>query len=277
MSTVRKRALPAGWYPQSAKETRAVLEEWERSSRPGCSGAVACVVPHAGWDFSGELAFSAIRCLDAAVDTVVVVGGHLPPVRSLLISTADLYETPLGSIEGNRRLIEALSGAFHFDEDRKADNTVEIQLPIVKYLFPAAKIVYMRVSPTREADSVGRKLKYLSVGLNTKIAVIGSTDLTHYGPSYGFTPAGSGDGAARWVREENDKPFLDFLLRLDGNGAMRHAGSHSSACSAGAAAAAAGFAAESGVERGTLLGYRMSRDRYMAESFVGYGAVVYVP
>ena len=277
MSMIKRRALPAGWYPESAEKTSAVLENWASSSPPACSGAVACVVPHAGWEFSGELAFSAIRCLKTALDTVVIIGGHLPALPTLLISRADSYETPLGYLEADQRLIEALLSCFASDEDKRADNSVEIQLPIVKYLFPEARVVCMRVSPTSKAEELGKRLKQLATELDRKLVVIGSTDLTHYGPSYGFMPAGTGRGAVEWAREKNDRPLLEFLLRMNGTAAMRHATKQRSACSAGAAATAAAFAKEAGVKEGTLLGYRMSCDLYPAESFVGYGAIAYVP
>ena len=122
---------------------------------------------------------------------------------------------------------------------------------------------------------LGEKLYDVSVKLGRNVAVVGSTDLTHYGPAYGFSPAGSGNAAVEWVREENDKPFLDLLLKMDGEGAMNHANTHGSACSAGAAAAAVSFARTSGVKEGTLIGYRMSCDLHRAESFVGYGGIAF--
>ena len=174
-------------------------------------------------------------------------------------------------------MLARLCGDLDFDEDMRADNTVEIQLPLIKFLFPKTQIIALRVSPSADAIDLGKKLHALSVDLNRSMAVVGSTDLTHYGPSYGFSPAGTGGAAVDWVKEENDKPFLQLLLKMDGEGAMDHAKIHGSACSSGAAAVAAAFAAESGVTAGTLIGYRMSCDLSMADSFVGYGGIAYVP
>ena len=276
MSKIRRRSLPFGWYPENADRARSVLEGWSTSSEPVCTDAAACVAPHAGWEFSGELAYTAIRCLKKPVDTAVVIGGHLPPVPRLLISPAELFETPFGYIEADKTVIKTLLGHFDFSEDTRADNTVEIQLPIVKYLFPDAKLVFMRISPTAEAAEVGKRLGVLSGELNRNMVVIGSTDLTHYGPAYGFTPAGAGKKAVEWVRKENDRPFLDFLLNMDLEGALLHAKKNSSACSAGAAVAAAAFAEATGINSGTLVGHRLSCDLYPGDSFVGYGAVAYV-
>lgn len=277
MGRIRERMLPAGWYPEDPDIVKTVMRKWSRSAGEIRSQAVACVVPHAGWDFSGELAFSALRCISRSVDTIVVVGGHLPAGAAFLISFADQFETPLGYLASDKQVLDRLCSDLNTGEDMRADNTVEIQLPLIKYLFPETRIISLRVSPSPDAIELGKKLYALSVELNKSMAVVGSTDLTHYGPAYGFSPAGSGKAAVDWVKEKNDKPFLNLLMKMDGEGAMDHANSHGSACSAGAAAAAAAFAAESGVTAGTLIGYRMSCDLYAGESFVGYGSIAYVP
>jgi MEMO1 family protein len=277
MGRIKGRMLPAGWYPDDPDTAEKALRGWLGCSKERTTGGVACVVPHAGWDFSGELAFSVLRCLARPVDTIVVVGGHLPPNAVFLVCAADRFETPFGYLETDHDVLARLCKDLDFEEDIRADNTVEIQLPLIKFLFPETKIISLRVSPSADAIELGKKLHALSVDLHRSMAVVGSTDLTHYGPSYGFSPAGTGRAAVDWVKEENDKPFLQLLLKMDGEAAMDHAEAHGSACSSGAAAVAAAFAATGGVTDGTLVGYRMSCDLILAESFVGYGGIVFVP
>ena len=277
MGGIRKRMLPAGWYPKSEAGVQKVFQDWEQSVGGTPSKAVSCIVPHAGWDFSGELAFLTLRCLSSSVDTIAVVGGHLPARPAVLVTTADKFETPLGFLETDRELLKRVCNDIDYEEDLSPDNTVEIQLPLIKYLFPGTRILALRVSPTAEATLLGKKLYALSRELGRRIAVVGSTDLTHYGAAYGFSPAGRGKGAIDWVRDENDKHFLDKALSMDGESAIDHANSHRSACSAGAAAAAIAFAGEMGITTGRLIGYRMSCEVHMAESFVGYGGIIYAP
>jgi hypothetical protein len=108
-----------------------------------------------------------------------------------------------------------------------------------------------------------------------RVAVVGSTDLTHYGPNYGFAPRGSDARAVDWVKNVNDRRFIEALLAMDEAGALARANGERSACSAGGAVAAMAFARESGASRGELIDYRTSRDVFPGESFVGYAAVVY--
>ena len=59
--------------------------------------------------------------------------------------------------------------------------------------------------------------------LKVSILVFGSTDLTHYGPNYGWSPKGYGPEAVKWVKEVNDKKFIDQALKLDGPGMLKTA------------------------------------------------------
>ena len=54
---------------------------------------------------------------------------------------------------------------------------------------------------------VGQIIKAQS---DKKYVCIGSTDLTHYGPKYGFTPEGAGLSGIEWAKEANDKSFIDL-------------------------------------------------------------------
>jgi hypothetical protein len=150
-----------------------------------------------------------------------------------------------------------------------------VQLPFVKYLFPRAKVLGMRASPSRDADRLGKAIAEAARGLGRKIAVAGSTDLTHYGSSYGFAPAGTGNKALRWVREVNDRRLIESLLAMEFDSALERALTERSACSVGGALAALSFARENGVRKGELVRYSTSFDVHPADSFVGYAGILY--
>jgi AmmeMemoRadiSam system protein B len=272
---VRKRYLPPGWYPGAEEKARAAIEAMERSANPGPEQGIAGIVPHAGWEFSGGLAFEVLSRISRSMDTIVIIGGHLGPADGILCAFEDSYETPFGPITADLELLAAIRAAVPVTEDRTADNTVEVQLPFVKYLFPHAKVLGMRASPSRDADRLGRALAEAARGLGRKTGVAGSTDLTHYGPSYGFSPAGAGNKALRWVREVNDRRFIDSLLAMEFDSALERALRERSACSAGGALAALSFAHENGTSRGELVRYSTSFDVHPGDSFVGYAGILY--
>lgn len=272
---IRPRTLSPGWYPGTGEETRETIERFRRDipeAEPrGCAG----VAPHAGWYFSGKIAFRVFDGLMREAETVVVVGGHLHSGDGILAAQEDGYETPLGPLPADLELLEGLRKMVPVEEDRYIDNTVEVQLPFVKYLFPGARALAMRASPSADAIGLGKALRSAADILERRVVVVGSTDLTHYGSNYGFSPAGGGKEALRWVMEVNDRAFIESLLEMRAEEALRHARESQSACSAGGAVAAMTFAGESGAERGDLLSYMTSYDVQPAESFVGYAGILY--
>jgi hypothetical protein len=276
--TTRRRTLPPGWYPDTPAETRAAIKEYlDELPATDVKEAAAVVAPHAGWEFSGRTALEAIRCLPSDLETVVVVGGHLSPSDPVMVAGEDELETPLGNISSDGDLLFALRKILPLQTDRQADNTVEIQLPFVKYLLPRARALYLRAPPSLEAIRLGQAVASAARALSRKTAVLGSTDLTHYGANYGFTPAGKGERALSWVREVNDREFIDRLLAMDAEGALDHAEESRSACSAGGAVAALAFGRSRGVKQGTLIRYMTSSDVYPGESFVGYAGIAFAP
>ncbi len=278
---MRHRALPPGWYPNNRAGIEAAIASWEISLPPAAvpaSFAKAAIAPHAGWVFSGRFAARAIFAL-AAAETIAVIGGHLPSSASALAAADDGFDTPLGPLEADTELRDALSSSFKelqgglLREDRAADNTEEVQLPLIKFRFPNARLLWLRAPNGEAALGLGEALAAAAASLGRKVVCLGSTDLTHYGPDYGFSPKGRGAAAENWVRDVNDKRFVQALLALDPAEALRRGESEGSACSSGAAAAALSFALASGATRAELLGYGTSLELRAGESFVGYAAL----
>jgi AmmeMemoRadiSam system protein B len=270
---IRPRVLPAGWYPEGENQTRRQIEDFLKLAGEADIRGCAGVAPHAGWEFSGRLACRALRCLEPETQTVVVIGGHLHAGDGVLAAFEDGYQTPLGTLPADLELLACLRGRLQIAEDRWQDNTVEVQLPLVRYLAPQARALGLRVAPSAEAVALGEALAACAAQLDRKLAVVGSTDLTHYGPNYGFSPQGTGPAALAWVREHNDRRLLDSLLALQHERTLELARRERSACSAGAAVAAARFAELRGAHRGHLLEYATSHDRHPGSSFVGYAAI----
>ena len=274
--TIRRRALPPGWYPESRSQTERTIAEWDERLDLHPQAAMSGIAPHAGWDFSGELAYNVISRLLGNAEIVAVVGGHLPPAGRILCATEDEFETPLGPIKAEKEMRDILLNRLHIAPDSYADNTVEIQMPLVKYCYPNAGVLHLRVSPTSDAIKLGQVLYEIAEEMGKRIVVLGSTDLTHYGPAYGFAPAGHGQEAISWVREQNDRGIINAFLSMNLKLALKHSQEKSSACSAGAAVAAASFAAMGGIKTGTLAGYRLSCDFHKSDSFVGYAGICYL-
>ncbi len=272
---IRARSLSAGWYPATELETRRQFHAWETSLDPVAERFVAVIVPHAGWSYSGALAYRAMRALSEDVATIVVVGGHLQRADPILISAESGFETPMGTLETDQELAGLLRARLPVVDDLAPGNSVEVQLPMAHHLYPDVRVVALRCPPRPVSQDLGRTIAACAAELDRRICVIGSTDLTHYGPAYRFTPVGTGSGANHWVRAENDMPIIEAMLRMDPDQTIRLAEERRAACSAGAAAAAFAYAASRSSSRGVLLEYAQSSDVSPDLSFVGYAAIGY--
>ena len=170
--------------------------------------------------------------------------------------------------------MQPLAKRLTLREESPGDNTIEVQLPLVKYFFPQAKLLALRAPHSNTAIELGQAVAAVAKELKVSILVFGSTDLTHYGPNYGWSPKGYGPEAVKWVKEVNDKKFIDQALKLDGPGMLKTAQADQSACSAGGAVAAVAAAKADGARKAALIDYYTSYDVMPGDSFVGYAGVV---
>ena len=271
---IRDYSLPNGWYPRDKASVSAFLSKFK-----GDFSASAAIAPHAGWYYSGHLAALAVSSLSADAQVIVVLGGHLPGNSPPLFAMEDAVKTPFGSILIDDQFRSALYKELGGEEDRYRDNTVEVLLPMVHYFFPDSKLLWIRFPADISAYKAGAELDKVANELGRKISVIGSTDLTHYGSNYGFSPKGSGAAALDWVKNTNDAAFINAVLANDPKEVLRLAAKDHSSCSAGAVVGAMGFINSIGGKTATLLEYDTSASAMngeIPESFVGYAAISWV-
>jgi MEMO1 family protein len=274
----RDRMLPVGWYPASVSACKAEIEYFTAGTNPLPPGTKVYggIVPHAGWHFSGRAAARVffLAAQAAQPQVVAVFGGHLGGNSPPLLVADDAWETPLGRLTLATEFYQPLAKRLTLREEYPGDNTIEVQLPFVKFFFPQAKVLALRAPHSKTALELGEAVVAVARELKVSLLVFGSTDLTHYGPNYGFAPKGNGPEAVKWVKEVNDKRFVAAALKLDGPGMLQAAQQDQSACSAGGAVAAVGASKAAGAQKAALIDYYTSYDVMPNDSFVGYAGMV---
>ena len=288
---VREPIVAGQFYPAG----RDACVEMIESLRPGKlpedlpDRPVAGVVPHAGWVFSGATALAVLEAIrqGRTPKTFVLFGAVHGPIRASAVFSSGGWRTPLGLAEVDERLAgEVLARSEGLVADaphaHEAEHSIEVQVPFIQYLFPEARILPIAVLPDEHAPEIGRIVGRTVGSLDADAVCLGSTDLTHYGPAYGFTPKGLGEEALRWMREENDRRMVDLMLRLDAEAAVPEAETRANACGAGAVAATLAAARELGASCGRLVHYTTScdvmRERMGSQGMdaaVGYAGVVF--
>ncbi|MCL2067205.1 MAG: AmmeMemoRadiSam system protein B [Treponema sp.] len=274
---IREYLLPMGWYPRDSAEISRFLSDFTGAT----ANTNAAIAPHAGWFYSGRTAALACSGLNRQAQTVVVIGGHLPGGSPPLFAMEDAVRTPQGilTIDTEMRsiLVEKLGGR----EDQYQDNTVEVLLPMVRFFLPETTLLWVRLPADSSSFEAGKTIAQTAEKLNRKINVLASTDLTHYGRNYGFSPHGAGRAALKWVKEVNDFNFIRAVEDGNCEQVLVHAERDKASCSAGAVLGAMGFAKAAGLGPAQLLEYTTSADIALADSgetpdsFVGYAALAF--
>ncbi|MDR2719120.1 MAG: AmmeMemoRadiSam system protein B [Treponema sp.] len=270
---LRESSLPAGWYPRNSDEINRFLTECNAAG----GTARAAISPHAGWRYSGRIAARAVSSLDKKTDTLVVIGGHLPAGYAPLFALEDAVSTPLGNMAINAALRAVLYKELNGKEDCFPDNTIEVLLPIARFFFPGASLLWLRLPAELSSFDAGKAIAAAAKNVGGTIAVLASTDLTHYGPNYGFTSQGAGPVALRWMREVNDRHFIDAVESGNPAAVLERAETDCSSCSVGAVLGAMGFAAAHSLGPARLLEYGTSagEGEEVPDSFVGYAAIAF--
>ena len=285
---IRRPVVAGRFYPGDRAGCVEMIEEClpEEPSPDLPEEIVAGLVPHAGWVFSGGVAakvFAAIKTQGAPETFVILSAMHRWGASRPAVYARGRWATPLGEVEVDEALAAAIlkTGAGLLVESPEAhsgEHSAEVQVPFIQYLFPEAKILPILVPPEEDAVRSGEVIGQAADEAQRRIAIIGTTDLTHYGTSYyGFAPAGTGQQALEWVRG-NDERVINLILSMRAEEIVAETAAHHNACGGGAIAGTVAAARTKGADKGHLLEYTTSHHvmpRGPATDFVGYAAIVF--
>lgn len=233
---VRKPIAAGRFYSDDPDELKKDILSYiesadiDRSSFTDIKGVIA---PHAGYIYSGPVAGFSYAVLELEpVDTVVVFApSHRYRFENPSFIPSGFYETPLGKMPIDDSVGEVLleSSAFSFFEEAHAfEHSLEVQVPFLQVVQPDAKLLPV-VLGSHSVESLRRCTKLIYEAgeqLGKKVAVVMSTDLSHY---HSYEKA-----------RELDSHFIDAVERYDINSVIRSC-SDGSAAACGEAAVVAGF------------------------------------
>ena len=190
----RPPAVAGSFYSDDPDALRSQVVEM-LASPAARTPSVALVVPHAGYVFSGAVAGRAFSTLDPKQAKRVILlgpshhdsfaGGALPARR------IEAFSTPLGGIALDRPAVERLRGSPLFDGPASAhgpEHCLEVELPFLQVAVPDAKIVPILVGARTDRETARRMAQSLAPLLDEHTVVVVSSDFTHHGDRYGWTP-----------------------------------------------------------------------------------------
>jgi MEMO1 family protein len=266
---VRKPAVRGQFYFSSADQLRKQIASFLKEKRTQ-SDAIACMLPHAGYMYSGAVAAKTLASVNIA-DKVILIGpNHTGYGARFSVMAEGEWETPFGNVVIDSSLArQLLKHSRLLQEDTLAhtyEHSLEVELPLLQYLKPDFQMVPVVIGPAElpAFKEIGRGIAegITEAGLKGKVLLVASSDMTHY--------------EAHETAKEKDKQAIDAILKLDEDALVeRIARFDISMCGYAPVAVTLAAAKALGAASARLITYQTSGDTSGDyESVVGYAGMV---
>lgn len=180
---IRPPAVAGRFYPSDPQELARQIEEHSPRATKKVR-ALGCVVPHAGYAYSGAVAGAVYSAVEIPARCILLGPRHYPQGQPMAILTEGSFDTPLGSAQIDSTLAAALAHACPLlREDAVAhgrEHSLEVQLPFLQTLSANFRFVPVVLATDRYSamEELGRAVAQV-VKMQTAL-VIASSDMNHY-------------------------------------------------------------------------------------------------
>jgi AmmeMemoRadiSam system protein B len=267
MRQVREPAVAGRFYPADPNVLRRDIRSF-LTPGPSPQAAIACVVPHAGYLYSGAVAGGVFSSITIPPECIVLCPNHTGRGHPLAIMTDGEWQTPLGNVPLSSALGQQIKSAFPaLVEDSAAhlsEHAIEVELPFLQILKPEIQFVPIAVGTGQLMilQELGKALAAVIRDASPRPLLVASSDMNHYE-----------DDATTRVK---DRKAIDKMLALEPRGLYETVMNASiSMCGFGPAVAVLTAAVELGAHKAELVQYATSGDVTGDRNMVvGYAGVV---
>jgi len=249
---IRRSVIAGSWYPGTKAELGRMLDGFLANVKKEELGGelMGLIAPHAGYVYSGQVAAYAYKQLEGLDFPIVAIVSpvHRMFVGRYAVTAKRYYETPLGLVEVDGELVDALDEAVGLNRvERDDEHSLEIQLPFLQRVLGRFKLlpVMMGDQSLPACRALGEALAGVLRG--RRALLVASTDLSHFHPY---------DTAVRL-----DRVVLDHIEKFDPEGlALDLERGRCEACGGGPVIAVMLAAKALGANRARVLKYANSGD-----------------
>jgi AmmeMemoRadiSam system protein B/AmmeMemoRadiSam system protein A len=224
---VWKSTLAGTWYQADPNALRAeVAGCFKKAEAKPVADAIALILPHAGYQYSGPTAAWGLQSLGRKYKRVIVIGPthHLPMEDMFSVPRATHYETPLGRLPLDGEFTEKLLAYPLFQDVPSAyqpEHSVQIEVPLLQHQLGDFKLVLI-VAGQCSYDTIAKAGRILASLVDADTLVVASSDFIHYGPRYQYVPFRENIpenlkkldmGAFSFIQKRDAKGLLDYRDR----------------------------------------------------------------
>lgn len=185
-SATRAPAVAGLFYPADAQQLAHNIKHLLMHARRHELTPKAIIVPHAGYQYSGETAataYATLFSLKAVIKRVILLGpAHRMAVRGLALPDTASFTTPLGSTQVDAEATQAIIGLPQVTlsyEAHALEHSLEVQLPFLQRVLSDFSVLPLAIGQA-SAEEVAEVLDLLWGGEETLFVI--SSDLSHYLP-----------------------------------------------------------------------------------------------
>lgn len=208
---LRLPAVAGRFYPADPKELTSVIRNFSQpDAQQFAISAKACLVPHAGYMYSGHVA-GAVFARVALPKKIIVLGvRHYPRGEPAAILSSGEWRTPLGDAPIDETLAIALRReCLLLREDSVAhssEHSLEVQVPFLQALAPGFSFVPVALGTVQFESlvTVGEGIARVFANSKENVLLLTTSDLNHY----------EDDATTR----TKDHKAIERLLALDARG-----------------------------------------------------------
>jgi MEMO1 family protein len=265
---IRKPAVAGRFYPADPDELRKTLEGFFESA-PSPARAIGLIVPHAGYMYSGHVAGAVYSRIQLPLRNIVLCPNHTGLGVPLSIMKSGAWLTPLGQMQIDEELCQALMDAEPYLEDDTAahrlEHALEVQLPFMQQMShePVRFVpITVGIGDLEGLQALGRAIAKVIKAVAPETLVIASSDMNHY--------------ESNAVTRVKDRKAVDQILALNPEGLHEVVRREKiSMCGFGPAVSMLTAAKILGATKAELVKYATSGDVSMDfDHVVGYAGVM---
>jgi AmmeMemoRadiSam system protein B len=266
---VRYPAVAGRFYPHDPQVLREDVRSYLRRPEERESvRALGCLVPHAGYVYSGHVAGAVFAALAIPELCLVLCPNHTGMGRALAIVSEGSWETPLGDVPIDSRFAAALMQHCPLlQEDSVAhltEHAAEVELPFLQFLQPNLRFVPIALGTSQfEAlDRLGNAIADVIAAQTRPVLIVASSDMNHYESDV--------------ITRVKDHAAIEPMLRLDARALHQVViRQHISMCGFGPAIAMLTATKKLGAHGAELIKYATSGDvSNDRDRVVGYAGII---
>jgi AmmeMemoRadiSam system protein B len=184
---LRLPAVAGQFYPADPRELLSHVRQFtKQDSKQDKKKVKACLVPHAGYVYSGQVAGAVLGQIEIPQSILILGVRHFPRGESAAILSDGAWRTPFGDAPIDSQLANALkSKCALLKEDAVAhaqEHSLEVQLPFLQVLRPDFHFVPIALGTIRFEDLqvIGEAIGELLSDRKEEILLLTTSDLNHY-------------------------------------------------------------------------------------------------